>query len=81
MNFSRSNECGIENPQRIPLLIGGKLWGFCVLGCVDANTVFSVCIYRFQNGWDFKGMADSFDSGFPIGVKMPCWYTILLRKV
>jgi len=36
---------------------------FYVLGCVDANTFFTVCIYRFQNGWDFKGIADSFDSG------------------
>ena len=27
---------------------------FFVLGCVDANTVFSVCIYRFQNGLGFQ---------------------------
>jgi len=51
--------------------------GIFVFGCVDANTVFPVCIYRFQNGWDFKGMADSFDSGFPIGAKAPCWHTTL----
>ena len=24
-----------------------------------------------KTGWDFKGMADSFDSGFPTGVKAP----------
>ena len=63
------------------LLIGWNLGRFCVLGCVDANTVFPVCIYRFQNGWDCKGTAGSVTSGFPIGVKAPCWHTILLCKV
>ena len=51
MNFSRSNECGIENPHSL----SSPYWridcgDFFVLGCVDANTVFLVCIYRFQNG-------------------------------
>ena len=44
---------------------------FFVLGCVDANTVFPVCIYRYQNGWDCEGTAGSLTSGFPIGVKAP----------
>ena len=35
---------------------------FCVLGCVDANTVFPVCIYRFQNGLGFP--RDSKSLGF-----------------
>ena len=82
MNFLHSDECGIENPHSFSTPFRRIDCGdFCVLGCVDANTVFPVCIYRFQNGWDFKGMADSFDSGFPIGVKAPCWHTILLCKV
>ena len=79
MNFSQFYECGIENPHSF----SSPYWridcgDFCVLRCVDANTVFPVCIYRFQNGWDFKGMADSFDLGFPIGVKAPCWHTIFM---
>ena len=59
MNFSQFYECGIENPHNL----SSPCWridcgDFFVLGCVDANIVFSVCIYKFQNGWDFKGMAD-----------------------
>ena len=69
-----------ENPQRIPLLIGGSLWGFICFGMCSHKLPFSVCGYRFQNGWDFKGIADSFDSGFPIGAKASCWHTILLAK-
>jgi hypothetical protein len=70
-----------RNPQRIPLLIGGTLWGFFCFGICGHKLTVAAYGYRFQNSWDFKGMADSFDSGFPIGVKIPCWHTILLRKV
>jgi len=36
------------------------------------QTPFFRFVYTdFKTGWVFKGMADSFDSGFPIGVKAP----------
>ena len=43
------------------------------------ESIFGYCGIRHNAyvGWGFKGMADSFDSGFPIGVKVPCWHTIL----
>ena len=68
-------------PREFLLLSEEHSGDFFVLRYVDANTVFPVCIYRFQNSWDLKGIADSFDSGFPIGAKAPCWHTILLCKV
>ena len=54
------------------------IFRFGMCGCKHC---FSVCIYRFQNGWDCKGTAGSLTSGFPIGVKAPCWHTILWNKV
>ena len=82
MNISRSNECGIMKILTVfHLLVGGSTVRiFLCFEICRHKLPFSVCGYRFQNGWDFKGMADSFDSGFPIGVKAPCWHTILLAK-
>ena len=51
---------------------------------VRAKEVFAFCnlnprtilrglgIRVSKRSWDFKGMADSFDSGVPIGAKAPC---------
>jgi hypothetical protein len=39
-----------ENPRRIPLLFGGKLWGFLALGDMYIQTIFSVCINRCTSG-------------------------------
>ena len=64
MNFPVLMNAAFENPHSLSSIYRRNDCGdFCVLGCVDANTVFMVCIYRLQNGWDFKGIADSFDSG------------------
>ena len=51
-------------------------WGICT--CKQ----FSRFVYTdAQAGWDCEGIAGSLTSGFPIGVKAPCWHTILLCKV
>ena len=72
MNFSRSNECDTQNPHSLSSPYRRIDCGdFFVLGYGDANTVFPVCIYRLQNGWDCKGTAGSLPSGFPTGVKAP----------
>ena len=44
----------LESPREFLSLSEENSGAFFVLGCVDANTVFLVCIYRFQNGLGFQ---------------------------
>ena len=70
-----------ENPQRIPLLFRGKLWGFLRLGICTYKLFFRFVYTDAQVGWVCKGPAGSLPSGLPIGVKAPCWHTIFRWKV
>ena len=75
-------EYGIENPHSLSSpcrRIGCE--DFRVLIYVGTNSLFLVCGYRSQNGWDCKGTAGSFPSGFPIGADAPCEATLLFVPV
>ena len=50
----------LKSSREFLSLPGENSGAFCVLGCVDANTVFWFVYTDFKTGWDFKGMADSF---------------------
>lgn len=47
-------------------------WGFLRFG-MNAHKPFSIVGIHFKTGWDSKGMAFPFGSGFPIGARVPCW--------
>ena len=56
MNISHTHECGIENPQKIPLLFGGNLWGLFVLKCVGTNSLFQFVGTDFKMAGIVKGL-------------------------
>ena len=53
----------LKIPREFLFLLEEASGDLFVLELCSHKLPFSVCGYRFQNGWDFKGSADSFDSG------------------
>ena len=76
-----SLNASLKIPTAVPLLVGGLTVGIFCFGMCKCKQCFHGLYIQFQNDWDFKGMADSLDSGFPRGAKAPCWHTILHCKV
>lgn len=68
MNQVRALSAAFEDdnkPQRIPLLIGGKLWGFFVCGFDGTNLSFGLGLQMRKQAGIAKGQQVPWLRGFP----------------